>query len=76
MRYFIYYQNDDSNIQGIVAIISKNRCSSSDGQVFRYYVFAFYEHGLGRRINQRFWSMLIQTVSTVLLLIEAIRNLI
>lgn len=33
MRYFIFYQNLDSRIQCIIAIISKNRCSLSGWKV-------------------------------------------
>lgn len=76
MRYFIFYQNFDSSIQGIIAIISKNRCSLSDCKVLSLYAFRLNKVSGRRKISQRFWPNLIKLISVILLLIHYLRSLI
>ncbi len=76
MRYFLFYQNYDGCILGIIAIISKNRCSLSDCKVLTLYAFRLNKVSGRRKISQLFWPNLIKLISVILLLIHFLRSLI
>lgn len=75
MRYFIFYQNFDSSIQVIIAIISKNRCSLSDCKILGLYAFKISQVSEKPRISQWFWPTLVKLISAILLLIHFFRSL-
>lgn len=74
MRYVVFCQDRDSGIQGIIAIISKDRCSSAGSSVHCLYAFAI-SKGQGKEINLRRLSRIVRTVSTALLIMNFLRNL-
>ncbi len=74
MRYTVFYQSTDSRIQGIIAIISKNRCSSTGWNVRCFYAFALSKR-MEKEINTRRLSLIIRAVSTVLLIINFLQSL-
>ena len=76
MRYFIFYQNVDGNIQCIITIISKNRCSLEDFKVLRFYSFKLDRAGGGGKTDRYFWPNFIHLFTAILLLGHYLRTLI
>jgi hypothetical protein len=76
MRFFTFYLSTDSTVQGMIAIISKNRCSLSDCSVEVRRVFAFAFHRKrGKAINTRLLSWVLRIVATILLVFSCVREL-
>jgi hypothetical protein len=75
MRYFIFYQNFDSNIKCVIAIVSKNRCSLSDCKLLCLYAIRFYKIGKNRRLGEQVWPKIIKVIAAILLLAHYLRGL-